>query len=343
MQVPFDVIITTLNRPTKVVQLIDQLLALVYSGKVGGDIIVVDSSEQIFQYNNKPEQLRIIKSSRKNQPYQRFLGLRAATADYVLFLDDDMEIIDDSFSEAFTKAVTDFRVVGLNLKFKNDNDFLGRLEVSVVPKNKFFIFLRMLSGYVTVRSNEFGLTGIRGSRVDNARIEFFSGGAFFAKRDLLYQGLSTTLFDVYDMRAGKGEDGITGFALSQMGLVYAHETVFFNHNDQGNSQYTINHYHFSKRVACSRLFLSFEYSKLKDRSLVIAFLHYQWFVFFRVLGLILNTLLKPGKSKFNQITGYIAGILIANFKLAPRYFLKRENDNRDFWNRLGASDLQASR
>ncbi len=200
-----------------------------------------------------------------------------------------------------------------------------------------------MSGYSAVADNKIGLAGIVGRRVENHPIEYVAGGAFFAKREFLFKGLSTTLFDLFERKMGGGEDRLIGLALSRQGIVWAHPKIYFYHNDQGDSVYTVNHYRFNKRVAYSRLFLSCEYARLKQQSILVAFMHYQWYSLWRLAGFITNYVHKPRQAKFMQIKGYIAGVFLATFKLAPRYFLKRENNTRDYWNRMATSDLQASK
>lgn len=341
MQIRFDVIITTLNRADKVRQLINQLLVLIEQQRIVGKIILVDSSKVTYSAHQPSAALQIIRSSHQNQPYQRFLGLAAAQQDYVLYLDDDMEIIDDTFCEDLA-ALSIVSLTGVNLKFKNDNFFLDALDNTIMPKNKMSAFLRTLSGYPVIEDNTVWLAGIKGNRRDGIPVEFVSGGSFLAHRALLYTGISTTLFDSYEKGLGKGEDMITGFALSRKGVVHAHEKVYFYHNDQRNSVYSASHYLFTRRVAYSRLMLSFEYANLKGHSLLMAFLHYLWYAAFRVAGMVLNFVFKPSKAKKHQITGYIAGVFFAVCKLSPHYFLARENTSLEYWNREVSSDLQSS-
>ncbi len=84
-----------------------------------GKIIVVDSSDKTLGNDEikNNSSVVIIRSSHKNQPYQRLVGSVASRADYILFLDDDMEIIDASFVPEFQELMKK-GYAGVNLLFK---------------------------------------------------------------------------------------------------------------------------------------------------------------------------------------------------------------------------------
>ena len=60
-------------------------------------IIIVDSSDEENVKIQELENLIYIRSNHKNQPYQRYLGYQYAEAEYLLYLDDDMEIQQNDF------------------------------------------------------------------------------------------------------------------------------------------------------------------------------------------------------------------------------------------------------
>ncbi len=334
-----DVVITTYNRPQKVSMLINQLLVLAHQHKLGL-IVVVDSSINLLPptaFGNSSN-LKIIHSRHPNQPYQRWLGMSACVNEYILFLDDDMEVILETFPEDISMLMKS-GYAGINLKFRNENIFLANQERSVIGKTGMWEKIRNLSGYQSVPDNKMGFNGVVGRRVDKKPIEFVGGGAFVAKRELLFLGLSTTLFDLFEKKLGGGEDRIIGYALSCTGTLWAHSEIYFNHNDQNNSVYTTDEYRFSNRVAYSRLFLSFEYSRLNGTSKFSAFIRYQWFSVGRILGMLINFLIRPTKVKFQKITGYIVGFLTATVQLMPIYLSNSEDNSRNYWSRELSSDL----
>ena len=86
------IIIYTYNRSKKTIQLVKQLSTI----KFNFNIIVVDSSD-IINVNLSNKNITYIRSSHKNQPYQRYLGFKSANSDYLIYLDDDMEVVSQNF------------------------------------------------------------------------------------------------------------------------------------------------------------------------------------------------------------------------------------------------------
>ena len=82
----------------------------------------------------------------------------------------------------------------------------------------------------------------------------------------------------------------------------------FLHDDQKNSTYALNTFSYAKRVAYSRLYLSYEYRRLQNKSKLTALLHYQWYMLWRVIGLSLNILLNNNKNENKKLLkGYLSG------------------------------------
>lgn len=338
-----DIVIPTYNREEKVGSLINQLIGFQERGIFSGKVIVVDSSATPIStstFTGRHVNLTVIKSSHKNQPYQRYLGTCYSKNEYLLFLDDDMDLTDESFFEDFSNWVS-ASYTGVNLKFDNVNHFLGALDKTIVPSNAIVRVLRTLSGYPNLPPNMLWLAGIRGPRKDFSQIEYLNGGAFIAKRSALFVGLSSTLFDVYEAGLGKGEDAITGYALSRQGIINAHDKVYFLHNDQRNSVYTQNHVSFGKRIAYSRLFLSLEYASLNRSNTILPTIHYLWFAFWRIIGMGLNAIVRPKRSSYQMLQGYTAGFLLAIVTLFPKYLFSKANVNSAYWEKEILADLNA--
>jgi glycosyltransferase involved in cell wall biosynthesis len=61
-------------------------------------------------------------SSHKNQPYQRYLGYINSLSEYLVFLDDDMEIVSDSFLDEIRDLFITNAYAAIALKFKDKHD-----------------------------------------------------------------------------------------------------------------------------------------------------------------------------------------------------------------------------
>ena len=307
----FDVVITTNNRAESVKILVEQILK---HSLLPEKIIIVDSSIEEDLTILKYDRVKYIRSSHANQPYQRYVGYLASQSPLLVYLDDDMEIADD---HAFTKTIGRFEksnIVGLAINFVNDNEFLQQK----VPKSKFssstgfkktlLNLLKTMSGQVKLEDGQYWYNGLKGSQPKSGgSTEWFSGGAFAVKREYLYKNFNFKLFDIYEGGLGKGEDGIIGYTLSRKGRLEFEPKILFIHNDKKDSTYTQNFFSFSRRVIYSRLYLSYEFSRLSGRSLWKASAYYHWYVFWRIIGVMTNQILSYQNSRKEMLRGYWAG------------------------------------
>lgn len=345
MNPALDVVIATYNRHKKVTFLVKQLLASPAAQQIG-NIIVVDSSTPPLAPDafSLSEQVVILHSSHKNQPYQRLLGVSRAKAEFVLFLDDDMEVLDNNFALELVNFIrTRPNLSGINLKFSNVNEFLNQLTPSVLGKSRIINLVRTITGYPPLADNEFWLAGIRGRRVDNLPIQYVSGGAFIGKRELLFEGVSAMLFEIFEHKMGMGEDAIIGFSLSRQGEVVAWPKTYFLHNDQQDSTYTgTGMERFYEKISYSRLFLSMEYARLKGTSKALALMHYIWFALWRLIGLLINFLARPKEIQRSKLQGHFRGFRKAVSQLWKVYRGGNEDRTLAGWKSDVLKDLRAS-
>ena len=139
------------------------------------------------------------------------------------------------------------------------------------------------------------------------KVEHCSGGAFLAQSQYLYRNFNMQLFDLYDRREGKGEDGILTYTVSKSIAIYYCADQLFWHNDQGDSVYSSNHFRYNKIVASSRAYLNYEYHRLNNISLYYAQWGYFNYSFWRSLGLLLNFLMRPTLIRWHSLAGYFVG------------------------------------
>ena len=331
----FDIIITTYNRSASLETLVSQIMKCdIYPTR----IIVVDSSKKENTEIQNNNIVKYIQSSHANQPYQRYVGYLASTSSILVYLDDDMEIADQF---AFKKILENFQkkeVIGLAINFINENEFLQRK----VPKSKFastkgiMKTLKTLSGQSELSEGEYGFNGLKGAQPKEGGItKWFRGGAFAARREFLYKGFNFKLFDLYEEGLGKGEDGILGYTLSKSGRLLFEPKILFIHNDKKDSTYTQNFFSFSRRVIYSRLYLSYEFSRLNDNALCNATLRYHWYVLWRVMGIVINQVLNFKDSRKEMLKGYLEGWRLAfqSQKELQKY------KNESYWEKEAKHDI----
>jgi glycosyltransferase involved in cell wall biosynthesis len=335
----FDVVITTYNRPLKVLELVGQLKNLLLPEE---NVIVVDSSDDENVALKTLNYVHYLRSSHKNQPYQRYLGYLSSDADWIVFLDDDMEIASWGVFNNLKNLVSKNLFVGIAIKFCNKN---ATTSLSQIPESKINIrnsFLRRIKGFITgypqLKPGKFGFSGNRGIQpVGGGITEWVSGGAFAAKRLEAFQNFNFQLFDIFEKGLGMGEDGLIGYTLSKRGLLYYYDTLSFFHNDSIDSTYFKDVYSFFRRVTFSRLYISLEVARLNQQNQSIAAMHYHFYIFWRIIGLLLNYILSPMPERKNAMKGAFDG-----WKLALSFQYDPKNGKLTYWREEAVNDLRSS-
>lgn len=315
----FDIIIATYNRFEKALALAQQILSI--DSTEVKQICIVDSTDHQSIYSGTEIKIKHILSPYKNQPYQRYLGFQNTSSPYVIFLDDDMEIVNTTFLKKVHEILQKgYAGVAIHFEDKHQNTSLNKIAKSAFNKNKlaFGRFMNWFTAYPNLPDGILGLCGVRGKQPAEGGItDFVSGGAFAAQRIMLYQNFNFELFNLYNQKIGKGEDAMIGYTLAKAGRVYYLPDLLFYHNDQQDSAYSINQYEFAKRVTFSRKYLSLEKTRLDDKLEIYAQVHFHWHTMWRVLGLIINYTLHKTDSRKQMLNGAIAG-----WKLAASYRFK---------------------
>ncbi|MCW3093141.1 MAG: glycosyl transferase family 2 [Ferruginibacter sp.] len=327
-QLKIDVIICTYNRPEKVIELVYQLGAF---SKQFNSIIVVDSSDDILSTFHTDDEIVYLRSPKKNQPYQRYLGYTYSKADILLFLDDDMEVANPEFIKIIQNTFHDATVVGVAINFEDKHPDTA---LAAIPRSALLtgvpILKRMvgwMSGYPVLRDGKLGCCGLRGKQpLAGGITEWLSGGAFAARRSALFQNFNFQLFDLFEEKLGMGEDAIIGYGLSKRGILLYYPELLFYHNDQKDSLYSADHFAYARRVIFSRLYLSLERTRLNKGNYTIAYLHYHWYVLWRITGLWLNYLIKKNEGKHKLLIGAYEG-----WKLAVRFKFDRIARGNNKW------------
>lgn len=326
-----DVIIATYNRSDVVNALVDDIQAK--QVPVINNIIVVDSSDQKNSILKNKQKVKYIQSNHKNQPYQRYIGYCVAESDILLFLDDDMEILDTKVFDQIESVFSDSNVSGINIAFKNHNLFLLKQQKHSCNKsNRFQNYiktLQTLSGRPEIDDGKMWYCGLRGRRIDDQYSEFCSGGAFAARRKLLYENFNFNIFSLYEERLGKGEDAMLSYALSKLGKIYNLPGEYFYHNDTGDSVYSASGKAYYRRVAYSRQFLSNEYSRLNDKPYFIGYFITLWYNIWRSLGLLYICF---KKISFAPYIGYVSGMF-------GSILLCLKKDKTEYWSTEIQSNL----
>ena len=312
----FDIVIATYNRKESLNILVGQILGCSHLPE---KIIIVDSSIDENQEIQSFDRVTYVRSSHSSQPYQRYVGFLASNNDILVYFDDDMRIVDKQCFEKILAAYDDDSVVGVQPNFTYVHDFFD----NKIPKSKtrqlaknniLFKFLKTISGNPSIKDGKFWMAGIRGKNPCSGKsVEWFNGPVFSTKKQFLYKNFNFCLFDLYRDKMGKAEDAILGFTLSNQGsIVYLEDSCFY-HDDQNDSTYSLDFVSFGNRVAYSRLYLTFEYSRLTGKSKILVFLHFNLYILGRVLSMFINQVIHFDSTRSKIITGYLKGYFRAIF------------------------------
>tara|TARA_B110000467_G_C18317086_1_gene482345 strand:- start:19 stop:1029 length:1011 start_codon:yes stop_codon:yes gene_type:complete len=312
-----DIIICTYNRPKKVLELTNELISCTSNSQ---KIIIIDSSDKENKKIQKINQVVYVRSVQKNQPYQRFLGYHYSKSEYILYLDDDMELIEKEFLCKIEELLNTNNLSGIALNFRdkhNDTTLKSIPKSNLFSRSKFIHNIKnWLTGYTNPPEGKLGLCGIRGNQPEQLSLtEYVSGGAFIAKRDALFKNFNFQLFDIFEEKIGMGEDALIGYSLSKNGKLFFDPNIYFLHNDSKDSSYSQNLEAYSKRVLFSRLYLSLEKLRIDGKGVLLGKIHFHWYAFCRIIGLLLNLISKPSQDMLSVFVGSNKGwILTFGFK-----------------------------
>jgi len=329
------VIICTYNRPSVILKLISLLKKQTI---LPNEIIVVDSSDTLNKSLVEDNDIKYIQSSHKNQPYQRYLGFLCSSNKWLLYLDDDMEPYDLMSIESIIKLKTDkpkFIAFALRFEDLHTDTSLSLLPSSNLLNGKGSVkrLIRFLSAYPILKPGKAGWNGVRGIPPLGGETEWFSGGAFLVKKEIIFKNFNFSLFSIFEKKIGTGEDFIISYTISRFGKIWATKKKYFYHNDNKNSNYTTNVYKYNRRLIYSRLYLSLEKSRLIRKPLLFSVIYFIYFSFWRFFGLCINFILNPTMNRLNAIRGFISGYF-KSFKLLVNKF---ENE-RVYWNNEAFKD-----
>lgn len=334
-----DIVICTYNRPDQVRSLVETLL--VHSGSFN-KIFLIDSSENHTDYNFDPVKFHHVPSNHKNQPYQRLVGKYASKSEYLLFLDDDMELVNPLFFEELLEKLKDKKTVGIGIGFE-DKHTNGNLHSS--PKNRLkpkFInrlnlnFLKKWLGHPNLPEGTYYWNGNRGPKPTKfSQSEWFSGGAFVVKRELMFENNHLFLLDLFEQKLGMGEDMLIAYGLSKLGQLMYWPGIHFLHDEKRPSNYATNHFDFNRRVAFSRLFINKEYARMNGYSQFEADSRYKCYTFSRLFLFRMNALFFSNTARKDQLQGYREGIKLSK-RLKPNSFEK----SKEYWEKEAMKDAK---
>lgn len=302
----FDVVIATNDRHEGLKVLVTQILRM---SRKPEKLIVIDSSKTPNDSLTSFCKTIVYRHTRHmNQPYQRYLGVCKSSADIVIFFDDDVEIVDTNLFDDVLNAYQNSVVgVGVNIDYQNNISELGKLKVKY-SRSSYFRFFSALTGVHVPKPGEIAKAGVTGGSVTvDGYVHFLHGPMMSFKRDVALKIFDTRLFNVYGLKVGKGEDKYLSMGALQYGKLFMLSDCYVRH-PLNESHYYVNPRSFQKRVIFSRWLLTRRLAEIRNESVFSYGIHFLWFVFWRLIIIVVHALTKPTRFNREAAIGQIEGV-----------------------------------
>ena len=232
--------------------------------------------------------------------------------DIVVFLDDDLDIIDPEIFKILITSFVDSQTVGATVNI-NIQSFIGEeFELPLLKRDsKIFKFISWLTSAKLPPRGKSGRLGIVGGRPDQSQnTEFFSGACMTFRREIIPNIIPYSLISLYERKLGKGEDKVISMFANRFGTLKYYHKICLMHPPNDSSYYK-NVQDFFKRVMYSRLYLSKVYAKVFSHSLVKEILIYYWFGIWRLMIATITYFAKPSKTRKDKVLGILNGLWLS--------------------------------
>jgi glycosyltransferase involved in cell wall biosynthesis len=309
MNIQFDVIIATYNRPAIVEKFVKELLNCTLLPE---KIIIVDSSDAENESIQKLPKVVYCRSSHKNQPYQRYVGYLKSTSDIIIYFDDDLEIINNTLFNELINLLTPDNIVGATVGVDYHNSISNNLNSSILYNKlpHFKNLLWYLTGVPKLKEGKIGYVGVVGpfpSKISN--IEYFRGPCMAFKRKILSELFTYELFALFERKLAMGEDKVISIRANKFGKLIINPVNYLYH-PAVESNYFSNIESFTQKNIYSRLYLSKIFCETFNKTYLFTYLHYYWFIFWRLIIALLNFSIKPDTNSKSILKGVWKGMVL---------------------------------
>lgn|GEM_PF-2723759 len=197
----FDVIITTLNRPNSLLNLLSQINLCTLKPNF---IFIINSGFFIDEIKYHENAIQIF-TKHQNQPYQRKLGVYLSRADYVVFLDDDLVVKDfNIFNYLLNRVSADgVSMSGVLMGMvEPSTDMFRAIDYSNIP---FSIRIPSFSFCIYPGKSVFGFDPYK--MEEASIVDCLTGGnGMTCKRDLAFEIIDWFIIMLADKGMAQGED-----------------------------------------------------------------------------------------------------------------------------------------
>lgn len=285
-----DVIICTYNRVENVNQLVEEVIQ---SSPSPNQIIVVDSSDADNETLIQNTRVNYIKSDRKSQPYQRYLGAKNSYADLLVFFDDDVKILKFDLFSKIQLGFQNVSTVGVSLGIHYENGIALNQKKNVSEKDS------PKTGKISWLGRTFGLPNT------DMFVQYFPGPVMAFRKTIVFNLFDEYLFDIFERKIAMGEDKAISMKASKYGYLYYYGSEDYLYHPPIESTYYKNEVDFVAKTTFSRLWLSKIYADVKGEKKILAYMHFMLYCAKQVPRSILN---------FNRLKGNLkaCGLIFGN-------------------------------
>lgn len=329
MSSDFQVIIASYNRRENIVKLVNDINDCNPSPK---NVIVVDATvEENSALKENANVIYLHNLRHKNQPYQRLVGAYAAESEYIIFMDDDLEILDKGIFGDLVGMLRANNAVAVTAGI----EYEGKTETKTFASSAIGKALLFLTGRPIVKQGQLGLIGHAGGikSLEVSKTERLHGPVMGFKRSVFLKLPDPLFLSIFEQKMAIPEDKILSIrALSYGSLLYLPKHVV--KHPQIKSTYFTSIYDHSARVHFSRFLINVELSnKNRRRNKELYLLHYRYYSFWRKIIAFSRSIINP-KSYTPKYKGFllaeqwVANYLQGAIPVNDNIIKDAENDSR---------------
>lgn len=280
------------------------------SNQVPQEILVVDSSDERQEALASLKNVVYIQSSHKNQPYQRYLAYLRCASEVIIFLDDDLEIIDFTVFAMMLSRLQQPGVKGVSVGFHHHHAISEIMDSQVNGKSRVFRIINFLSGVPALKPGKIYMAGLAGPRpTEESAVDYFNGAIMGFYKSELKHLFNPVLFSLFEQKLGMGEDKVISMAVGLTRKLWFVPHHFFVHPPL-TSSYFQDVQSFLRKVTYSRLYVSLQYGKYKPCQRWLIYTHYYYFTGWRLVIASLQALAIPDKKRKAIVKGIFQGVLL---------------------------------
>jgi len=306
------IVIPTCDRQESVCRLVRELKTCRPAATA---IIVIDSSREPNDCLAEDDDVRYVRSSHSNQPYQRYVGALAAGTPLIVYLDDDLFVEDLAFLGYVERAFLERNVPGVGVGI----DYIGAID-PVVGRPRGGFAASLVAWWAESRGQQkpgrINVVGNSGGKPEeDGPVQHLWGPMMAFRREVVLRAFDEGLLALYEVQLGKGEDKIISMRVWGAGGLWWVARCCLRHPPDQGSHYTASPRRFLTKVLVSRLYLAWVYCEVFGRSRA-----YAWWSF----GVLLLQTLASGMLREQAAPGTVTGAIRDTLRIVVTTGLKPE-------------------